>query len=86
MLHLEDCLPHFRFSERADEDVVFLRGYLWNIQVLVFPKGDIEILRLAKEFFIISRNMTFEMIITDHNTLIIFKFIDMLLAMFPVGN
>jgi len=29
--------------------------------------------------------MTFETIIANYNTLIIFKFIDMLLAMFPIG-
>jgi hypothetical protein len=59
---------------------------MWDIQVLFFPKGDITIFWLAKKVSIITSNVAFKLVNTDHNTLIIFKSVDMLLALFPIGN
>jgi hypothetical protein len=64
MLHLEDCVDHFRFSEGSNERFIFLLRYLRDIEDLILEKGDPGSLWLPKKVFIVISNMVFKAIIS----------------------
>jgi hypothetical protein len=84
MLHLEDCVSHFRFSEGSNERFFFLLRYLRDVEGLILYKGNPRSLWLPKKILIVVSNMALEAIISNNNTLIILKFKDSLFSMFTI--
>jgi hypothetical protein len=86
MLHLKYCFSHLIFSEVGNEDIIFLRGNLWNIKNLILHQGDLRLFSGPKKIFVIISNVAFEVVNTNNYTMVIFKSINMFLWCLPLAT
>ena len=84
MFHLEHSIFHLRLSELTSEQVIILLGHLWNILNSIFLKCNLRNIRRPEQVLIKLGDIALKLGITNNNSLIIFKFINMLFSVFPI--
>ena len=86
VFQLENGIFHLRLSKITSEQLVILLGHLRNILNSNFLKCNVRNILGPKQVLIELSDIALKLDITDNNSLIILKFIDMLFSVFPVSH